>query len=402
MTMGARRVRDLTLAGATDSVGLAVGWTVFNLLAVYRHGLAVTGLLNAAMLCGVALSAPVAGWVTQRLSGRHTLQVTAAVECLLRAGTLALLYWDFPVPLLTVMVLASHVVAWTGYAAMRAEIAAAGRHESAMTTYVAVIVTAEAVGASIGAVLPITGHGAIAAQLVAVVVVVYGITLLPTALVARGSRIVAQPALRTRGVIAANRRVLATGTVLMVLCSGPTLLYIALSARLHGRTSIVGAAVAFAAGSLLAPAAGRVLRRSNAPNAVIWPVWGAGMIIGWALAPWSVVGLWLAQLLSGICFTGFEGAMDMQLAGAAEDGAATTALAHGSAARGLGGALSVRMVPMFAGAAALPRVAAGSCLLCLLAALAAFGWQRSGRTAAVSTPPADAALPTPVSSPVGV
>src|ERR1044072_4198612 len=118
------RARHLMVAGAVDSVGLAFGWTVFNLVAVYKHGLAVTALLNVAMFIGVALSGPVAGRLTDIFDGRRTLQVTAGVEGLLRVGTLALLYYDAPLTLLFVLVLVMNVAAWMGFAGMRAEVAA--------------------------------------------------------------------------------------------------------------------------------------------------------------------------------------------------------------------------------------------------------------------------------------
>ena len=45
LPMGARsRLRELLFAGLTDSFGLSLGWTLFNLLAVARGGLATAGL----------------------------------------------------------------------------------------------------------------------------------------------------------------------------------------------------------------------------------------------------------------------------------------------------------------------------------------------------------------------
>ena len=370
MTGDARRVRLLTFAGVTDSFGLAVGWTVFNLIAVYRHGLAVTGLLNAAMLCGVAASAPVAAWLTQRFNGRRTLELTAAVECVLRAATLAALYWNKPTPVVTAMVFAMNVVAWVGYAAMRSEVASAGRNESSMTRYVAAIISIEALGATLGAVLPITTSGGVAQQWVAAVMVVYAMSLLPTALVARRSTVpVLTPEPRARETHAAERRLFAIGATVMVLCAGPTLLYVALAAKLHGRASVVGAAIAFAIGSLLAPRAARKARRLHLPANTMWAVWGAGMIAGWALASWSVVGLCIAQLMAGVSLTAFEGSMDNTLAAAAPSGHVTRTLARGSASRALGGAVAVRMVPIFAAGASLTRFAAIGTAACLAAAV---------------------------------
>jgi hypothetical protein len=52
------RLRRLIATALVDSFGLSLGWTVFSLHVVCGHGLAGLGLCNAAMLCGVALSAP--------------------------------------------------------------------------------------------------------------------------------------------------------------------------------------------------------------------------------------------------------------------------------------------------------------------------------------------------------
>src|SRR5204862_5230152 len=85
--------------------------------------------------------------------------------------------------------------------------------------------------------------------------------------------------------------------------------------------------------------------------------WGIGMVIGWALAPWSVVGLLVALFLSGVCLTGFQGVMDFALAGGCSDGEATVALAQGSAARAVGSAAAVRLVPFFAAPMAMTQLA---------------------------------------------
>jgi hypothetical protein len=52
--------------------------------------------------------------------------LTAATEAGLRVGTFALLLAGTPLPVVAAAVVASNVVAWTGYAGMRAEVAAAG------------------------------------------------------------------------------------------------------------------------------------------------------------------------------------------------------------------------------------------------------------------------------------
>ena len=355
------------VAGAVDSVGLAFGWTVFNLVAVLRHGLAATAVLNAAMFCGIALSAPAAARLTRRLNGRQVLQATAGVEALLRVWSLALLYWGAPLPVLVVMVLAMNVVGWIGFAGMRVEIAAADPDAAGMTRYLAVTVALEAAGASLAALLPISGHGGISATWVAVALVAYGLSLLPTTVVANAST-VAVSAVRTvtTGVDAVHRRLLAAGAVLMIVGSGPTLLFVGLATKLHGHSAVAGAAVAFAIGSLLSPAASRLLFRHGTSVLGTWPFWCAGMALGWAAAPWSMVGLLVAQLLSGLCLTGFQGAMDHALAGDADDGHATTSLAQGSAARAVGSAAAVRLVPLFSAPVPLAAFAGVTALLGLV------------------------------------
>ena len=86
-----RRLDRLVAAGLIDSFGLALGWTVFLLHAVAAHGLGTAAAYSAAMLVGIALSAPVAGVVAARLDGRRLLRSTAVVEAALRGGVFALL-----------------------------------------------------------------------------------------------------------------------------------------------------------------------------------------------------------------------------------------------------------------------------------------------------------------------
>jgi hypothetical protein len=119
------RLRRLIATALVDSFGLSLGWTVFSLQVVRDHGLAGLGLCNAAMLCGVALSAPVAARLSTHLDGRALLRVTATTEAGLRIGTFVLLLAGAPLAVVAAAVAASNVVAWTGYAGMRAEVAAA-------------------------------------------------------------------------------------------------------------------------------------------------------------------------------------------------------------------------------------------------------------------------------------
>src|SRR3954454_8898026 len=92
-----RRLLSLMAAGLVDSLCLSVAWTVVVLQVQAAHGLAATGVCSAAMLTGIALSAPAAGWLARRLGGRHLLRVTALVEAALRLSVFVLLFSAAPV-----------------------------------------------------------------------------------------------------------------------------------------------------------------------------------------------------------------------------------------------------------------------------------------------------------------
>src|SRR4029450_13207114 len=144
------RLRRLIATALVDSFGLSLGWTVFSLHVTASRGLAGLGLCNAAMLVGGALRA--------RLDGRELLRLTCVTEAGLRVGTFALLLAGAPLVAVAVAVAASNVVAWTGYAGMRAEVAAADRRGSAMTWYMVAVAAIEAAGTATAALLPV-GHG---------------------------------------------------------------------------------------------------------------------------------------------------------------------------------------------------------------------------------------------------
>ena len=228
----AARVRTLLAAGLLDSFGLSLGWTAFILIAVGRGGLAAAGEYNAAMLVGVVGSAPVTGWIASRVDGRVLLTGTGSVELVLRVGTLAGLLVGWPAPLLAAGVVAMNVAAWSGYAGMRAEVAAvdpgprsltryavaiaaveavgagvavmnvaawsgyAGmRAEVAaadpgprsLTRYAVAIAAVEALGASVAALLPITAAGQLGGAVTAGIMLVYGSSVIPQFLIARTS-----------------------------------------------------------------------------------------------------------------------------------------------------------------------------------------------------------------------
>ena len=350
------RLRRLIATALVDSFGLSLGWTVFSLHVVRGHGLTGLGLCNAAMLVGVAMSAPVAARLSTRLDGRALLRVTCATESVLRVATFALLLARAPLLLVAVAVAASNVVAWTGYAGMRAEVAAADPRGAAMTWYMVAVAAIEAAGTATAALLPTGPTGLVTGGLLVGVIACYGGVLVPTWLVAAGAQVPrAQPVVRPVARRPGRRRklstgpltgLLASGGLVMLLGSGPTLLAVGLAAQLHGTRWVAGSALAFAAGSLLAPFAVARLERHAVPPSIAWPALGVGMAAGWTFAAWHPLALLAAQLVSGMCMSALEGDMDARIA--ASDAAprgVTANLATAAALRAFGSAAAVALAP---------------------------------------------------------
>ena len=336
------------LAGLVDSLCLSFGWTVLMLQVVEVHGLGAAGLLSAAMLLGVALSAPVATRLSRWLDGRRLLRGAASVETVLRIAVFVLLVADAPTFLLASCVCAMNVMAWTGYAGMRAEVAAVSPGTAALTWYGAGVAAIEAVGAAAAALLPLVAD-VDSRTLLTIVMGIYVLGLLPTALVAGGSPVArSTPA----GAVsrAGSRRPTITlpmlaGVVLMFAASAPTLLSVGLAAELHGRSSVALAAVAFTAGSLLAPGIASLVQRRKANGPVVWLLCAFGMIVGWVGAPWGLGMLFVAQVASGLFMTSLEGLLDTSAAARAGSGV-TGALARATAGRAMGSAAATALFPL--------------------------------------------------------
>ena len=173
-------------AGLADSLCLSFGWTVLMLQVVAVHGLAMAGVLSAAMLLGVALAAPVASWLSRSLDGRALLRTAASVEAVLRIAVFVLLVANAPTLVLASCVCAMNVMAWTGYAGMRAEVTAVSPGTSALTWYGAGVAAIEAVGAASAALLPLVAD-VDSKTVLTIVTGVYVLGLLPTVVVAGGS-----------------------------------------------------------------------------------------------------------------------------------------------------------------------------------------------------------------------
>lgn len=379
--LGSRLAR-LMAAGLVDSLCLSFAWTVLMLQLVATYGLGAAGLVSAAMLVGVAMSAPVASRLADWLDGRHLLRAAAASEAVLRVGVFVLLMVHAPVLLLAVCVTGMNITAWTGYAGMRAEVAAVSPGSVALTWYGTGVAAIEAVGAAAAALLPLVADVG-SSIVLSGVTAVYVLGLLPTVVVAGGS-----PVRRTVRLarVATGRRARATvslpvlaGAGLMFVASAPTLLSVGLAAQTHGRASVALVAVAFTVGSLAAPLVSSAVQRRDANRPTVWILCAVGMVVGWVVAPVSVALMVVAQAASGLFMTSLEGLLDTTAAARAGTGV-TGALARGTAARALGSAAATAALPVAVSAAGLSATSAVLVGVLVVAAvfvrLAPGGWSR--------------------------
>jgi hypothetical protein len=482
MDVGRRRVRALLTAGLLDSFGLSLGWTAFILIAVGRGGLPAAGLYNAAMLAGVVCSAPVTAWFASRVDGRTLLGSAGSVELVLRVGTLAGLLLGWSPALLAAGVAAMNVAAWTGYAGMRAEVAAVDPGTRSLTHYAVAIAAVEAIGAGVAALLPITAAGRLGGGITVGILLIYGSSVAPQFLCARTSMVrsgrdqrdqqtspaataapaelpaapdaqpasalalasvpalgsaPAVPALASapalgsapavpapasvsapeflvagserptaavRGYLGQHRRrrpvalpmpfgrqptALVGGALIMLIASGPVTLGTALAQQLYGHAAVGFAAMAFSVGCLLASPAAAGLARLAVPSHFRWILWGAGMLLGWLIAPWQLAGLLAAQLLSALALTAFQGEMDATVAEAADASRVTSALAWSAAVRAGGSAVAVRMLPVLIAAPSIGVLSAAATVVLLGGALIVLAVARLyalGRRAAEPSP----------------
>lgn len=394
-----RRLLQLMGSGLVDSLCLSTAWTVLLLQVVESHGLGGAGVCSAAMLVGVALSAPVAARAGRLLTGRQLLRATAAVEAVLRAAVAALVLGGAPTWGLAAGVTALNVVAWTAYAGMRAEVDALGLGGAALTSYGTVVAAIEAGGVALAALLPL--HGPSGHTVLVTVMSCYVLALLPQALVAGGSRVprsASPPRARRPRIGAAVSPPAVSGLVLMLLASAPTLLSVALAEQMHGRSAVAAAALAFTAGSLAAPLVAAWLDRRALNIGPVWGLCATGMVAGWVLAPQSVALLCGAQVLSGLAMTLLEGLLDSAAARHNPE-AVTGALALASAGRALGSAGGTALLPLLVIGAGLPVVTGAATLALLVATVGAAGRAVAHRRARPGAPPAAVPLPRPRSEP---
>jgi hypothetical protein len=347
-----RRIRALVAAGLVDSFGLALGWTTFNLYAAAHSGLEAVGFYGAALLTGIALSAPVTTALCRHLTGRQLLRAAAVGEAAARVASLTLLVVGASPLVVAACVAVAGMTAWTGFATMRAEVAAASPGPSAMTRYMGSIAAVEGVGAAVAALLPVAAVATLSGPGLVAVLAVSGLSLAPTFVVARGAQVgrvvrarKERPKLDLDGLVG--------GFLVMLFGSAPIFLAVALSAELHGRRAVPVAAIAFAAGAVAAPPLASRLERLHIPAATIWPLLGVAMVTGWAAAPSLLAGLALAQFCSGLALSTFEGTMDaraLRTCGFVD----TAGLARTAAARALGSAAAVASAPTIIAAIGLP------------------------------------------------
>jgi hypothetical protein len=427
----AGRLRELLISGVVDSFGMALGWTVFVLLATARGGLAEAALYNAAMLAGVVLSAPVTGWLSRRVGGRTLLRGAAGAEFVLRLGVLYGLIAGLPSGLIAASVVVMHIAAWVGFAGMRAEVSAVDASPRSMTRYALSIAAVEAAGTGLAALLPTGPDGVPTGWPLAAVFLLYAGSLLPTYRSARRARMtpggaergarsgatlgygVSRPALNFAVAVPAgggktsrspgghssrlqrrfgvSLRLLAAGGAIMLLASGPTLLAVPLTTELHGRAWVVGAAIAFSLGCLLSTLAVEFVARTPLPVVLRWSLWGLGMLVGWIGAPLYPGSVMFAQFLAGLSQTAFEGDMDARVAEEAPPARITTALAYSAAIRALGGSVAVRLLPILITAPAIGSAVSAEVLLLggtALAIWAAASVRRLARRIATEVRPA--------------
>jgi hypothetical protein len=316
------------------------------LIGTARGGLGDASLYSAAMLVGVVLSAPVTGWLSRRLTGRALRRGAASVELLLRLAVLGGLVAGLPSWSVALGIGLLNVVAWTGYAGMRAEVNAVDSSSKSMTRYAVGIAGIEAAGTALAALLPKGVAGYPTGWLLVAVFLVYGGSIVPTMITARRARMsplggaaprrLPAPGIPTTAVVRRAHsdvrlpsvRLLVAGGAIMLIASGPILLAVPVTEELHGSGWVAGAAIAFSLGTLLSTRAVDAVAGLKLPAVLRWTLWGLGMLVGWIFAPAYAPMVLVAQFVAGLSQTAFEGDMDARVAEEAGNAAVTRNLAY--------------------------------------------------------------------------
>lgn len=361
------RLGQLLAAGVIDSTGLAFGWTIILLVVADRGGLSAGALMSAAMLVGIALSAPVSAWLSARLSARELLRILAVAEGACRLGVFLILWLRVDDRLMALLVIAMNALAWSAFAAMRAEVARAEQKSDSgrsLTWYAVAIASSEALAAGAAALLL---DRTPSAPVLAVVTAGYVLSLVPQWWVgshadpdrplwsARMPPV--RPAIAPAGL----------GAVVFLLAGAPALLATVLAYELYGSTGVVVSAVAFTVCSLGATRLQAHLAGWQPPAL---PLLGLGALLvgGWSLSGHGLIGLALAQGCAGLAQCTLEGELDNRIVSRVAAGATTAALAFASSSRALGGALSVALFPVLLHHTSVPTLTAGLAGVLLLAA----------------------------------
>ena len=363
------RLGQLLASGVIDSTGLAFGWTIVLLVVTDRGGLGAGALMSAAMLVGIALSAPCSAWLSARLSPRDLLRILAVAEGACRLGVFGMLWLRADTRLMALVVVAMNALAWSAFAAMRAEVARAEEEADSgrsLTWYAVAIASSEALAAGAAALLldrtPPTA-------VLAVVTGYYVLSLAPQWWV--GSH--ADPGRHPRSArLTQVRMVIAPaglGALVFLLAGAPALLATVLAYELYGSTGVVVSAVAFTVCSL---AAARLQASLGGwrPPALPLLVLGALMVGGWSMSGHSLIGLAIAQGCAGLGQCTLEGELDSRIVSRLPVGAATAGLAFASSSRALGGAVSVALLPSLVLHTSLPVLTGALAGALLLAAAA--------------------------------
>ncbi len=372
----------LLASGIIDSTGLAFGWTVFLLVINERGGLHEASILAAAMLAGVALSAPFSAWLSPRLSPSRLLRALAVGEGLCRLALFGLL-WLNPGPWVMVPVVTGmNVLAWTAFAAMRSQVSRSEPSDGggrSLTWYAVAIAGSEALAA--GAASLLLNRTPPTPVLVAVAVV-YVLSLAPQWWVGEHAERYRRPE------VAAARRAAWTtlagpcglGAGVFLVAGAPALLATVLAFERYGSIGVVVSALSFAACSLGAARLQSVVGRWRpGPLAVL--VLGGLLVGGWSLSGRSLLGLAVAQGCAGLAQCTLEGELDTRVVRRLGDQAATTGLALASSSRALGGALAVALLPVLLNHTSLAVICSAGALL-LLGGAAVVGLYAIGRVSA--------------------
>jgi hypothetical protein len=350
---------------------MAVGWTVVLLVATQRGGMAEAALDQAAMLGGVVLSAPVAGWLAARLARKTLLRLSGFTELLLRIALLAGMMVAAKPWLTALVIVVMTMAGWVSYACMRAEVAAVDGTQRSIARYAVCIVGVEAAGTAVAAVLQSDASGRLGGWLLTLVWLLYPGSLLPTLLSAQRSRSRGQD-LPIGASVAASKGphqlsarwpvtgLMAAGGAVMLIASGPTMLAVPLTEQLHGARWMAAAAVTFSLGTLLSTAALDAVNRSRIPVIVRWLLFGIAMLVGWTIAPIFAPMVLVAQFVAGIGQGALEGDMDAKITADSRPESKTRDLAYAASARALGGSVSVRVLPLLVAAPAVGIYAAAA------------------------------------------